>query len=362
MADFFNTEITNDSAGDLAVKILSGMIATPSFSREEEKVSLLIEKILSQKGYQVHRKGNNVWVFCKDFKYGRPTVMLNSHLDTVKPTDGWTTDPFQPIISEGKLFGLGSNDAGGPLVSLLMAFILSEDLNLNYNRLFVASAEEEISGKNGMEFLVPELGKIELGIIGEPTQMEMAVAEKGLMVLDCEVYGKSGHAARYGGANAIEIAMKEIEWFHSFKFPETSDLLGDVKMTVTQINAGTQHNIIPDICTFVVDVRTNEKYLNSEALEIIKQGTKASVTPRSTRMNSSGIDLQHPIVKAAGKLGIKCFGSPTTSDQAVINTFPTVKIGPGDSNRSHTANEFIYMEEIKSGISAYCQLMTALEF
>lgn len=349
-------------AGDLAIKTLCELISIQSFSKEETNVVPVIEKVLSDFGYTYQKKGNNVWATCKDFLKVKPTVLLNSHLDTVKPAEGWLTNPFEPIIVDGKLTGLGSNDAGGSLVSLLMTFLLSETMGLNYNRIFLASAEEEISGKMGMEYVLPELGKIDVGIVGEPTQMEMAVAEKGLMVLDCEVQGKSGHAARTGGVNAITEAIKEIEWFHSFKFPKESALLGPVKMTVTLINAGTQHNVIPDKCTFVVDVRTNEHYLNHQALEIIEKGTKAKVSPRSTRMNSSGIDENHPLVLAAKKLNITRFGSPTTSDQALMTTFPTVKMGPGDSNRSHTANEYIYLDEIKQGIAIYCNLLGEIKF
>jgi len=360
--DNIESTLSLEKAGDLAIETLCKLISIQSFSKEEGKVVLVIEKVLIDFGYAFQKKGNNVWAKCKDFSTDRPTLLLNSHLDTVKPADGWLTNPFEPIIIDGKLTGLGSNDAGGSLVSLLMTFLLSEKMELNYNRIFLASVEEEISGKMGMEYVLPELGKIDVGIVGEPTQMEMAVAEKGLMVLDCEVYGKSGHAARTGGINAITEAIKEIEWFHTFKFPKDSELLGPVKMTVTLINSGTQHNVIPDKCTFVVDVRTNEHYLNKEALEIIEKGTKAKVTPRSTRMNSSGIDENHPMVLAAKKLNIKRFASPTTSDQALMTTFPTVKMGPGDSNRSHTANEYIYLDEIKSGIAIYCDLLKEINF
>lgn len=355
-------ELTIDSAGKLAIDVLSKLISIQSFSREEDEVATVIENALNDFGFEINRIGNNIWARSTDYDVNRPTLMLNSHLDTVKPALGWDTDPFEPIIEDGKLIGLGSNDAGGPLVSLLMTFILSEQFNLNYNRVFVASAEEEISGKQGMEYVVPKLGKIDVGIVGEPTGMEMAIAEKGLMVLDCEVSGKAGHAARTGGVNAITNAIKEIDWFHSYKYPKSSDVLGDTKMTVTIINAGTQHNVIPAKCSFVVDVRTNEYYLNEEALEIIRKNTKAKVTPRSLRMNSSGINVNHPLVVAAKNLNIVCFGSPTTSDQAVITTFPTVKMGPGESPRSHTANEFIYLDEIKDGIKIYCDLLKEVSF
>ncbi|MDA3892759.1 MAG: M20 family metallo-hydrolase [Salinivirgaceae bacterium] len=349
-------------AGDLAIRTLTELISIQSFSKEEHNAAPVIEKVLTDFGYTYQKKGNNVWVKSKDFAEDRPTLMLNSHIDTVKPALGWTTDPFKPVLEHGKLTGLGSNDAGGSLVSLLATFLMSENLNLEFNRVFVASAEEEISGKGGIESILPYLDFVDVGIVGEPTQMEMAVAEKGLMVLDCEVKGKAGHAARTGGVNAITEAMKEIEWFHSFQFPKVSDTLGPVKMTVTVINAGKQHNVIPDTCTFVVDVRLNDHYLNVDALEIIQKGTQAKVTPRSTRMNSSGINPNHPVVKAADKLGIVKFGSPTTSDQAIITIFPTIKMGPGDSNRSHTANEHIYLDEIKEGIKIYCDLLREIQF
>ncbi len=349
------------SAQLLAIETLKQLIAIKSFSKEEEQASQLIADVLTSHGYQFHQKGNNIYAYSKDYVVGRYTLMLNSHLDTVKPCKNWESNPFEALIEDGKIVGLGSNDAGGCLVSLLAVFLLSEQCSLNFNRVFVASAEEEISGKGGMEFVLSEIGSIDVGIIGEPTQMEMAVAEKGLMVLDCMAFGKSGHAARTGGVNAITEAIKDIEWFHSFTFPETSSVLGAVKMTVTQIQAGTQHNVIPDSCNFVVDVRTNEKYQNKQALAIIQENVRCKIQPRSLRMNSSSIDSDHPLVLAAKKLKVPCFGSPTTSDQAVINTFPTVKIGPGNSARSHTANEFIYVQEINDGIAGYLNLLKTLK-
>lgn len=348
-------------ASNEAIELLKKLIATQSISGDETGASNYIIEILNKYGYKPNLKGNNVWVLCNDFDASKPSLMLNSHLDTVKPAQGWNTNPFEPVIEDDKLIGLGSNDAGASLVSLLFTFLLTDHKNLPYNRIFVASAEEENSGVHGMEYVLPELTMVDAAIIGEPTGMQMAIAEKGLMVLDCEVYGKTGHAARTGGINAITLAIKEIEWFHSFKFPETSPLLGDVKMTVTQIEAGTQHNVIPALCKFVVDVRTNEKYRNKEALEIIQANINGKVTPRSLRMNASAIDAEHPLVKAAEKLGIERFCSPTTSDQAVINDFPTVKMGPGDSNRSHTANEYILKSEIYSGIATYERLLTELK-
>ena len=283
--------------------------------------------------------------------------MLNSHLDTVKPTGTWDTDPFNPAETNGKIIGLGSNDAGASLVSLMATFLMADHIDFDFNLVFAATAEEEISGKNGIELIIPDLGKIDVGIIGEPTQMEMAIAEKGLLVLDCEVAGKTGHAARTGGINAITLAMEQINWLHNYKFPKVSEMLGEVKMTITQINAGTQHNVIPDLCSYVVDVRTNECYSNEQVYQFIKENINAQVKARSFRMNSSGTPKNHKLVKAAQELGIACFGSPTTSDQAVIAGFQTVKMGPGDSNRSHTANEFIYISEIEKGIEVYLDVL-----
>lgn len=344
-----------------AVELLSQLISTQSFSKEEEPVAEIIVNELNSFGYEVKRKGKNVYAFSKGFIAGRPTLMMNSHLDTVKPSNGWDTDPFDPVLVDGKLSGLGSNDAGGCLITLLLSFIMSDERKLPFNRVFVATAEEEISGPGGMAIMLPELDMVSCGIVGEPTQMEMAIAEKGLMVLDCEVTGKAGHAARTGGINAIVEAYKEIEWFHTFKFPEESAVLGPVKMTVTVINAGKQHNVIPAKCNFVVDVRLNECYSNKEALDIIQKNTKAEVKARSLRMNSSGIASDHPMVNAGKALDIVQFGSPTTSDQALITTFPTIKMGPGDSNRSHTANEYIMVDELKQGIEIYGELLNALK-
>lgn len=347
-----------------ATNLLKQMIATQSFSGNEKEVSDIVFGFLKDNGYQPELIGNNIIARCRDFAEGRPTLMLNSHLDTVKPAQGWETDPCSPIEKDGKIYGLGSNDAGASLVSLLAAFIATDNTGLPYNRLFVASAEEEISGPNGMYLVLPQLKTmVTAGIVGEPTGMQMAIAEKGLLVLDCEAEGKTGHAARTDGINAIGIAMKDIEWLHSYQFPEKSPLLGNVKMTVTQIQAGTQHNVIPASCKFVVDVRTTEKYSNKQTWDIIQQHIKSVATPRSLNKNASAIDEQHPIVVAAHKLGIETFFSPTTSDQAVISgAFPTVKMGPGDSARSHTANEFIAVSEIESGIEGYVELLKVIEF
>jgi acetylornithine deacetylase len=304
---------------------------------------------------------NNIWARNKYFDNSKPTILLNSHHDTVKPNKGYTLDPFTPIEKDGKLFGLGSNDAGGPLVSLIAAFLYYYDQpGLKYNLVLAASAEEEISGHNGIEALLPRMDKIDFGIVGEPTQMEMAVAEKGLMVLDCVAHGKAGHAAREEGENALYKALEDIQWFRTWKFDRVSSLLGPVKMSVTVIETENKaHNVVPAQCRFVVDTRVNELYTFEEILACIRANVQSEVTPRSTRMRSSSIPLDHPVVQAGIQLGRGYYGSPTTSDKALMN-FPTLKMGPGDSARSHTANEYIYLDEIKEGISIYVQLLDAL--
>lgn len=346
-----------------ATHLLKALIQIPSLSREEEKTADLIQSFLQGEGLQVHRKKNNVWVKSSAFNSARPTLLLNSHHDTVKATPSWTLNPFAPVEKEGKLFGLGSNDAGASLVTLLAVFIYFEkEGNLPFNLIFAASAEEEISGENGIVAILDELGKIDLGIVGEPTRMQLAVAEKGLMVLDAEVKGLTGHAARSEGENAIFNALPVIEWFKNYRFPKKSEWLGEVKMTVTQIQAGTQHNVIPDLCKLVVDVRTTDCYSNRELFELIckeLEKEKCSLSARSFRLNSSGIDLNHPLVLKALDLGMPLFGSPTLSDQALL-PFPTVKIGPGDSARSHTADEFIHISEIKEALPVYIALLKDL--
>nr|WKN36264.1 M20 family metallo-hydrolase [Tunicatimonas sp. TK19036] len=350
---------------DQAVQLLQQLISTPSFSRNEEKTADILAHYLEQEGKDVHRLGNNVWVNSKDFREEWPTILLNSHHDTVKPGDSWTRDPFEPSIEtvdgEETLYGLGSNDAGGALVALLHTFLhLDEVIERGYNLIYLASAEEEISGSCGIAQVLPELGTIDLGIIGEPTRMKMAIAEKGLLVLDCVSTGVSGHAARHEGVNAIYEAMQDIRWIKNFRFTEKSDLLGDVTATVTMINAGTQHNMIPDVCKFVVDIRTNELYTNEQILEIFRHNLLSEVTPRSLRLNSSSIPLEHPIVQKGIALGWEYYGSPTLSDQALCCDFPTLKLGPGSSGRSHTADEYIRVSEIQEGIDKYTQLLTGL--
>ena len=340
-----------------AIDLLCRLIATPSLSREEEKTADIIEQFLKDQGCTTFRKGNNVWVRSM-IDDTMPVVLLNSHHDTVKPVASWTRDPFTPAIENGKLYGLGSNDAGASLVSLMMTFLhFANQKDRTFNLIYAATAEEEITGKNGIALIMDDLGPLDLAIVGEPTQMQMAVAEKGLMVLDCETIGKTGHAARNEGINALYLALEDIEWFRNFKFPLSSSLLGDVKMTVSVINAGIQHNVIPDNRKYVVDVRTNESYKNTDALAIIRENMKhSSVTPHSTNKNSSSIPVDHPIVQSGLSLGLTTFGSPTTSDQSLIK-YPSVKIGPGDSARSHTANEYIMLDEIQNGIDIYIKLL-----
>ena len=342
-----------------ATELLKKLIRIPSISREEDLCAELIENYIAENGYTVSRLKNNVWTIASGFDGNRPTLLLNSHIDTVKPVDGWTFDPFIPTEKDGKIYGLGSNDAGASVVALLHTFFLLSQENQPYNLIFSATAEEELSGKDGIELLLKELPKIDFAIVGEPTNMQLAVAEKGLMVLDCTAHGKAGHAARNEGENAIYKALADIEWFRNYRFPNVSEFLGEVKMSVTQINAGTQHNVVPDRCTFVVDIRSNELYSNEEILEEIKKHISCDAVPRSTRLSSSATPLNHPIIVKAKETGREIFGSPTLSDQALM-PFPSVKIGPGKSSRSHTADEFVEIKEIEQGISVYYELLSGL--
>jgi len=343
---------------DSAVLLLKQLIATPSFSKEEQDTANIISTFFEQQGVQYERVGNNIYAKNKHYNISKPTVLLNSHHDTVFPNKGYTLNPFTPLEKEGKLFGLGSNDAGGCLVSLIATFIhFYKQENTAYNIVFAASAEEEISGVNGIELLLPKLGKIDFGIVGEPTLLEMAVAERGLMVIDCIAQGRAGHAAREEGENALYKAIEDINWIRNFKFEKVSALLGECRLSVTVIETDNkQHNVVPGQCKFVMDARINELYNFDEVQEIFKLHLKSSFQPRSTRMKSTSIALDHPLVKAGIQLGKGYYGSPTTSDKALM-PFPTLKMGPGDSARSHTADEFIYLREIEEGINCYIQLI-----
>jgi len=340
-----------------SIALLQKLIATQSFSGEENLTAEILMNYLSTYCEKIHRKGNNIWVKNKHFDSSKPTILLNSHHDTVKPNKGYKKDPFQPEMLDGKLYGLGSNDAGGCLVSLIAAFLYFNDKrDLSYNLVLVASAEEESSGEKGIRSVLSDLPEIDFAIVGEPTSLNLAIAEKGLLVLDCYAHGTPGHAAHSKGDNSIYHAMEAINWFKGYHFPEISETLGEVKMTVTQIEAGDQHNVVPSTCHFVVDIRVTDKYSNLEVLEKVKSAVKVEVKERSLRLNSSFIPKEHPIVQAGIKLGRETYGSPTLSDQSNL-TCHSLKLGPGDSLRSHTADEFIYIQEIEEGISLYIQLL-----
>jgi acetylornithine deacetylase len=350
----------NTSLHSEAIDLLKRLIATPSFSREENKTADILEQFLKAHGIEPHRKGNNVWAVSRTFDPAKPTLLLNSHHDTVKPNPGYTRDPFEPAAEAGRLYGLGSNDAGGAAVSLVAAFLaLQARTDLRYNLLLAITAEEEVSGVNGIEGLWPELPKIDCALVGEPTGMDVALAEKGLLVLDCVAQGKAGHAAREEGDNAIYRAMQDVEWFRTYAFPKVSPTLGKVKMSVTVIQAGQAHNQVPAECRFTVDVRVTDAYTLEEVLATIRQHVRAQVTPRSLRLRPSGIPESHPLVIAAKAVGRKCYGSPTTSDRALIPV-PSIKMGPGDSGRSHSADEYILLEEVEAGIRGYVELIQAL--
>ncbi len=340
-----------------SIDLLKALIAIPSFSKEESKTAAVIRDYLSENGIKAKRHLNNVWAKNKHFDATKPTILLNSHHDTVRPSTAYSRDPFNPDIANGKLYGLGSNDAGGALSSLIATFIhFYEQKKLNYNLLLAITAEEEISGNNGIGSLFKKLPPIKFGIVGEPTQMQMAIAEKGLMVLDCLAKGESGHTARNEGQNAICIASGDIEWLQFYNFKKESEFLGPIKMTPAIIKGGTKHNVVPDHCSFTVDVRTTDAYTNEETLAIIQHYLISEVTPRSTRLQPSFIAEDHPIVSAGKAIGLKTFGSPTLSDQALLPV-PSIKIGPGKSARSHTADEFIYLDEIAKGIHTYITLL-----
>ncbi len=342
-----------------ALTLLQALIGIPSISREEDAAADFLQNYIEESGIMTGRSGNNVWCISPMFDTSKPTILLNSHIDTVKPVNGWRRHPYTPKQENGKLYGLGSNDAGASVVSLFQVYRYLSATEQKYNSIFLASCEEEISGKNGLESVLKQLPPITLGVVGEPTEMQPAIAEKGLVVLDLTAYGRSGHAARNEGENAIYKMLPDIEWFRTYHFPKESDLLGPVKMTVTQINAGIQHNIVPETCSAVVDIRTNECYSNEELFEEIKKHISCEAKARSFRLNSSCIPADHPIVQRAISLGKKPFGSPTLSDQSLM-PFPSLKIGPGKSSRSHTADEFIMLNEIEEAIDFYIKLLDGL--
>lgn len=340
-----------------AVALLQQLISTPSFSKEEENTAQILASFLEERGVKVHRKGNNVWAFNQHYTESKPTILLNSHHDTVRPNSAYTRDPFAPTIEGDKLYGLGSNDAGASGVSMLATFLhFYPRTDLAYNLCVAITAEEENSGSGGLESIIPDLGNLEFAIVGEPTLMQLAIAERGLLVIDCVAHGRAGHAAREEGDNAIYKALKDIEWFRTFRFPKESDLFGAIKMTVTIIQAGTQHNVVPAECRFTADVRVTDRYTNDEVIEIIRQHVECQVIPRSTRLKPSSIDPTHPIVQAGIALGRTTYGSPTTSDQALLD-IPSLKLGVGDSARSHMADEYVHLSEIKEGIGLYIRML-----
>lgn len=341
---------------------LARLIAIPRTSRQEQEAAdYLFVHMSADCRLQVERDGCNLWTIAPDYNPQRPTLLLNAHIDTVKPTSSWTKDPFRATLADdGRLYGLGSNDDGASLLTLLHVFLHLRSRQRNYNLVYLASAEEEVSGRGGIEHALPQLPPIDVALVGEPTGMQPAIAEKGLMVLDVTAHGKSGHAARNEGDNAIYHALDDMQWFRTYQWPEVSPVLGPVKMSVTIVNAGTQHNVVPDSCTFTVDVRTNECYSNQQLYDLICQHVRSKVKARSFRLNSSGISLLHPLVQRATALGRTPFGSPTLSDQALM-PFPSMKMGPGDSARSHTADEYVHLSEITEALRIYTDLLEGLE-
>lgn len=340
-----------------ATGVLKSLISIPSLSRDEAKAADYLQNYMEMQGMSTGRKGNNIWCLSPMFDLKKPTLLLNSHIDTVKPVNGWRKDPFTPVLeTNGKLYGLGSNDAGASVVSLLQVFLQLCRTTQAYNLIYLASCEEEVSGKDGIECVLPELPPIQFAIVGEPTEMQPAIAEKGLMVLDVTAIGKSGHAARNEGDNAIYKILNDIAWFRDYRFAKESPLLGPVKMSVTMVNAGTQHNVIPDRCSFVVDIRSNECYSNQELFAEIQKHITCEAIPRSFRLSSSHVEEKHPIVQKAIAMGRTPYGSPTLSDQAFMS-FPSLKMGPGKSSRSHTADEFIFIKEIEEALGIYLELL-----
>ncbi|MCR5130751.1 MAG: M20 family metallo-hydrolase [Prevotella sp.] len=343
-----------------SVALLSDLIATPSISRQEDKAADLLEARMKEFGLVCQREANNIWAIDPNFDAQRPTLLLNAHIDTVKPVASWTREPFVPQREENRLYGLGSNDCGGGLVSLLAAFRIITSMGKGaspYNLIYLASAEEEVSGANGIVRALPLLPPIDVAIVGEPTGMQPAVAEKGLMVLDITSKGRSGHAARGEGVNAIYQMLDDLVWLRNYQFERVSPLLGPTLMQVTMIQSGSQHNVVPDECKAVIDVRTNELYTNEEVLQFLTEKLSSEVKARSTRLASSSISLEHPLVKQLVGMGKQPFGSPTLSDQALMS-FPSLKMGPGNSARSHSADEFIGIDEIEDAVKTYVKLLT----
>ncbi|MDJ0366618.1 M20 family metallo-hydrolase [Hymenobacter sp. H14-R3] len=348
-------QLSND-----AIELLKQLIQTPSFSREEASTADIMVSFLAQHSIPAQRRGNNVWATSHHFDAQKPTILLNSHHDTVKPGVAWSYPPFGAVLEGDKLTGLGSNDAGASAVSLLAVFRYFYGQDTAFNLICAITAEEEISGANGIRSVLPEFGKIDFGIVGEPTGMNLAIAEKGLIVLDATAHGKTGHAAREEGENALYKALDDIQWLRSFQFPQVSPLLGPVKMTVTQMSAGTQHNVVPDRCQFVIDVRTNELYQNQAIVDFLREKLTSEIMPRSTHLNSSRISENHPLIKKGVAMGKTTYGSPTLSDQSMM-PFDTLKMGPGDSARSHAPDEYILLSEIRDGIADYIKLLTDFE-
>ena len=345
-------QYTND-----AVELLKRLISIPSVSRDETAAADVFEQQVSAWGLPARRIGNNILIQ-EELNPHQPTLLLCAHIDTVKPVSTWTRDPFTPVVEDGRLYGLGANDCGGGLVSLLAVYRLLRGLSLKYNLVYLASCEEEVSGEGGFRLALPELPPIDVAIVGEPTGMQPAIAEKGLMVIDGTAYGKSGHAARYEGVNAIYEALDDLVWLRDYRFKKESPLLGPTKMTVTVLNSGTQHNVIPDECHFVIDVRTNEYYQNEFLFAFLQKHVKSELKARSFRLSSSHIPMEHPLVQRCVEMGMTPFGSPTLSDQALM-PFLSLKLGPGESSRSHTADEFICLSEIENAIQTYVQLLSA---
>ena len=350
--------MNHELMAEQAVELLCRLIETPRVSREEAAAADLLQAYMQDTlGLEVQRKGNNLWSVSPVFSDEKATLLLNAHIDPVKPVSGWQRDPFRATREGSRIYGLGSNDDGASLVSLLHVFAALKEQRGPFNLVFLASAEEEVSGRNGIESVLPLLPKIDVALVGEPTGMQPAIAEKGLMVLDCMARGKAGHAARDEGDNAIYHAIDDIQWFRHHKFDRVSPLLGPVKMSVTIIGAGTQHNVVPDQCTFTVDVRSNELYTNQEIYDEIGKNVTSEVRARSFRLGSSSIDVGHPLVQRIIALGGKPFGSPTLSDQALM-PFPSLKLGPGESSRSHSADEFVDFCEIRHAIETYLKLLS----